>query len=133
MFLNPSQVWLEPPGYVTQMFSRAYQPNLLKTDVTAAPETFDVAAKRSDDGKTLVVEVVNTGAEAVDARLELAGFKPAKAMAAVEQLVGPPEATNTAAEPKRVVPTKSELALGKPGEPLSYRFPAYSVTVIRLE
>ena len=27
LFLNPSQVWLQPPGYVTQMFSRNYLPH----------------------------------------------------------------------------------------------------------
>jgi hypothetical protein len=26
LFLNPSQVWLQPPGYVTQMYARNYLP-----------------------------------------------------------------------------------------------------------
>ena len=34
LFLNPSQVWLQPPGYVTQMFSRNYLPQLVQCEVT---------------------------------------------------------------------------------------------------
>ncbi len=41
LFLNPSQVWLQPPGYVTQMISRAFQPVLLKTDVAGNPRHLD--------------------------------------------------------------------------------------------
>ena len=26
LFLDPAQVWLQPPGYVTQLFARHYQP-----------------------------------------------------------------------------------------------------------
>ena len=36
LFLNPSQVWLQPPGYVTQMLSRNYLPQLVKCQVTGA-------------------------------------------------------------------------------------------------
>ena len=34
LFLNPSQVWLQPPGYVTQMFSRNYMPRVVQARVT---------------------------------------------------------------------------------------------------
>jgi hypothetical protein len=29
LFLNPSQIWLQPPGYITQMLSRNYLPQLV--------------------------------------------------------------------------------------------------------
>ncbi|HTU24310.1 MAG TPA: alpha-L-arabinofuranosidase C-terminal domain-containing protein, partial [Pirellulales bacterium] len=133
LFLNPSQVWLQPPGYTTQMLSRAFQPLLLPSEVAGSPEHIDVAGKRSDDGKTLVVELVNTSGEACDTTLELAGFKPSKKTAQVEQLAGPVDTVNTADDPRRLVPQKSEWAFDATQSPLPYRLPPYSFTVIRFE
>ena len=59
LFLNPSQVWLQPPGYVTQMQSRNYLPDLLKCEVSGGQGQLDVVSTRSEDGKTLVLQVVN--------------------------------------------------------------------------
>ena len=36
VFLNPSQVWLQPPGYVTQMLSRNYLPQRVQCDLTGS-------------------------------------------------------------------------------------------------
>ena len=36
LFLDPSQVWFQPPGHVTQMYSRNYLPKLLQCQVTGA-------------------------------------------------------------------------------------------------
>ena len=59
LFLNPSQVWLQPPGHVTRMFARHYQPRLVQCKVTDATDTLDVNATLSQDGKTLVLQAVN--------------------------------------------------------------------------
>ena len=63
LFLNPSQVWLQPPGYVTQMLSINYLPKVADCRVTGVRGGLDAAAARSDDGKTLVLQVVNPTAE----------------------------------------------------------------------
>ena len=76
LFLNPGQVWLQPPGYVTQMLSRNYLPVLVKCRLTGGKGQLDANAKRSADGKTLVLQVVNTSALAVPAQIRLAGFVP---------------------------------------------------------
>ncbi len=55
LFLNPSQVWLQPPGYVTQMLSHNYLPQAVKCDVTGVEGGLDAVATRSEDGKTLVL------------------------------------------------------------------------------
>ena len=88
LFLNPSQVWLQPPGYVTQMLSRNYLPQLVKCQVTGAEGKLDANAKRSDDGKTLVLQVVNSSEKAVTAQIQLAGFVPAKPAARSDGVVG---------------------------------------------
>ena len=61
LFYNPSQVWLQPPGYVTQMFSRDYMPRVVTAEVRGGQSRLDVTSTRSDDGKTLVLRVVNPG------------------------------------------------------------------------
>ena len=67
LFLNPSQVWLQPPGYVTQMISRNYQPLVVKPK---ADRDVDVSATRSEDGKTLVLQVVTLAKRRLRCRLK---------------------------------------------------------------
>ena len=53
LFLTPSQVWGQPPYYVTQMVSRNWLPNCVKTEVQSPAACLDVTAKTSEDGKSL--------------------------------------------------------------------------------
>jgi alpha-L-arabinofuranosidase len=50
--------WLQPPGYVHQMIDQTWHQNALKvtSDGTGAGT---ISAQKSDDGKTLVLRVVN--------------------------------------------------------------------------
>ena len=52
--------------------------------------------------------------------------------AAVEELAGPPDAANTAGEPDRIPPERSEWWHQKDGA-ASYTFPPHSFTIIRFE
>ena len=61
LFLDPSHVWLQPPGYIIQMQARNNLGQLLRCDV-GKESHLDVTATRSEDGKTLVLQVVNRGA-----------------------------------------------------------------------
>lgn len=133
LFLNPCRVWLQPPGYVTQMISRNYQPLLVEADTQSPGDTLDVTAKRSGDGKTLVLQVVNASDEPVATRIRLAGFTPSRPTASVEELAGPLDAVNTAEAPGRIRPRRiewqHELAKGM----ARYTFPPRSFTILRLE
>ncbi len=131
LFLNPSQVWLQPPGYVTQMFSRNYVPRLVKCDVTGGK--LDVVAKRSNDGKTLVLQAVNPTDRPIPAQIRLAGFTPSKRVAQVTELSGPPDAVNTADRPRAIVPQARPWDHATERGGTRYTFPPYSVTVLRLE
>jgi alpha-L-arabinofuranosidase len=133
LFLNPSQVWLQPPGYVTQMLSHNYLPQLLKCDVTGAESGLDAVATRSDDGKTLVLQVVNTMNKEVMAQIHLEGFVPGKLVAQAIELCGDFEAVNTAAEPDKVVPKQSSWQHGLKDGKTSRVFPPYSFTLLRFE
>jgi alpha-L-arabinofuranosidase len=130
LFLNPAHVWLQPPGYVTQMQAQNYQPEVVQCEVFRADNQLDATSKRSEDGSTLVLQVVNITDHPIETKLHITGFAPA-AEAQVTQLSGPLDAVNTAEHRDAVVPKQStwkhEL---KDGEG-TYTFPAHSFTVIR--
>jgi hypothetical protein len=88
LFLNPAQVWLQPPGYVTQMFSRSFQPRLVQSRVTGVENQLDVVASRSEDGKTLVLKVVNPTEQQISSQIRVGGFVTAHSTAELVQLAG---------------------------------------------
>jgi hypothetical protein len=133
LFLNPSQVWLQPPGHVTRMISRSYQPLHVPAVVEGGEGKLRVAAARSEDGKALVLRVVNPASRPVAARLQLAGFTPEKAVAAVEELAAPPDAVNTAEQPRRIQPATRTWTRDLHGGAASYMFPPNSLTVLTFE
>jgi alpha-L-arabinofuranosidase len=133
LFLNPAQVWLQPPGYLTQMLSRNYLPELVQCDLTGAQGQFEAIATCSDDGKTLVLQAVNPGDLAVAAQIRLTGFVPAVPTAQVTELSGQLEAVNTARETDAIVPKHSEWRHGITEGTTRYTFPPHSVTTLRFE
>src|SRR5581483_2242464 len=130
--MNPCNVWPQPPYFVTQMVSRNYQPLAVKATVEGAA-SLDVSAKRSDDGRTLVLQVVNTHDQPIAAQLDLAGFTPRKPAAHVEELTARLDAVNTAAAPKNVQPVIKEWSHDLDRGAGRYTFPAMSFTVLRFE
>jgi hypothetical protein len=133
LFLNPARVWLQPPGYVTQMLSRNYLPNLVECRVSGPADRLDANAKRSPDGQTLVLQLVNPGNEAVSAGIQLAGFTPRRAAAQVTELTGALDARNTAAQPSNCVPASVAWRHGIQDGRTQRTVPPRSFTVIRFE
>jgi hypothetical protein len=131
LFLNPGQVWLQPPGYVTQMVARSRLDAVVPAEVTGGA-ALDVTAERSADGKRLVLRVVNTGETAVAAALQLREFVAATKVVRVSEMAGPLGAVNTAARPDAITPRESELRLAEEGA-ASYTFAPRSFTVLRFE
>ncbi len=134
LFLDPSTVWLQPPGYVTQMLARNLQVEVVKAAVEDQGQPLDVTATRSEDGKTLVLQVVNPESKPVTLPVRLNGFKPSKSTAVVEELAGPLDAANTRQNPKAIVPRKSEWEHeAKEGTTAAYTFSPFSFTLLRFE
>jgi hypothetical protein len=131
LFLNPSQVWLQPPGYVTQMLSRNYLPEVVKCEVSAAKGKLDVTAKRSEDRSTLVLQVVNVSDQAMTTTIQIEGFSAANSAAEVTELSGPLDAVNTADKPNAIVPRRSERKPELKEGKTQGTFPAHSFTIIR--
>ncbi len=135
LFLNPTQVWLQPPGYVSRMFSRNYLPHLVSCEVTGPAGALDANAKKSTDGKTLVLQVVNPAETALSLRVHLAGFVPRRSQAQVTELSGALDAVNTAIRPDTVVPQQSRWSHGihKGSRTTNRVFPPHSITLMRFE
>jgi alpha-L-arabinofuranosidase len=133
LFLNPSKVWLQPPGYMTQLYSANHLPKLVKCDVSGAGGQLDANAKGSEDGKTLVLIVVNPGDQAAATQIKLAGFAPARPTATVTELSGPLEAVNTAEHPRAIAPKQSNWKHETKEGSTRYTFPPHSITVLRFE
>ncbi len=131
LFLNPSQVWLQPPGYVTQMISRNYLPMRIASEVTGQPNVLSVVATRSNAGKTVVLQVVNPGSEPVTARIRLQGGSSRQPGAQVTELTGPLDAVNTANRPDAVMPQRSVWKPEPGADSPSFTFAPHSFTVMR--
>jgi hypothetical protein len=130
LFLNPEKVWLQPPGYVTRMLARNDLPERVNCRVTDAGQ-LDANAKRSDDGKTLVVQVVNAGAKPIPAAIKLNGFGARHPLVHVMVLNGSLEDRNTAGDPTRIQPVETDWQPDIEEGKTVYTFPAYSFTVLR--
>ena len=89
-----------------------------------------VAAARSADGQTLVLRVVHTGDQPLVARIHLDGLAPLPPTVAVEELAGPADAVNTAAEPNRWAPRRFEWRPEVAGGSVRYTFPPRSFSVL---
>jgi hypothetical protein len=130
LFLNPAKVWLQPPGYVTQMFSRNYLPENVKCEATGTKDKLDVTASRSEDGTALVLQAVNVGDTEIATQLQFAGFAPGNPVAQVTELSGPLDAVNSPNKPDAIVPKqvqwKHEMKEGK----ARYTFSSHSFTII---
>ena len=131
LFLSPSQVWAQPPYYVTQMVSRNYLPLCATTEATSPGNALDATTTLSDDGKSLTLQVVNTGKAALPTRIELAGFVPRKATAHVTVLTGDWDAINTPEQPDLVKPVESEWRHDFKYGAMAHTFLPYSFNVLR--
>jgi hypothetical protein len=59
LFLNPSQVWGQPPYYVTQIIAGNYLPNCVKADALSGGGKVLVTATSNADKSALVLQVLN--------------------------------------------------------------------------
>jgi hypothetical protein len=128
LFLNPSQVWLQPPGYVTQMLSSHDEPRVVQCDVSDAGKSLDALATLSADGKTLVLQVTNPGDQPISATINLSGFALAAPQMKVTELAGPLAAVNTAQNPQNIVPHEAGKNYNR--HVASFSFHPHSFTVI---
>jgi len=115
------------------MVSRNYLPLCVKAEATSPGNALDTSATLSDDGKTLILQVVNAGKLASSARIELTGFEPRKPAAHATVLSVDWEAINTPDQPDHVEPVESEWRHDLKSGTATHTFPPYSFTVLRFK
>jgi alpha-L-arabinofuranosidase len=108
--------------------------------VTEADESADPSHARNasvlasatydHESKAIIVKAVNTGGQAVDATINLAGVGKVESAAKVIVLSGGPGDTNSVSEPQKVAP--KEEAMSVSGPTLNRSLPAHSLTIIRV-
>jgi alpha-L-arabinofuranosidase len=128
LFYTATGWWGMPPYYSQQMIARHYQPLLLPTTLEAAGDALDVTATRSDDGKVVVVKIVNQEEAALPVVLDL-GTAAQPGSVYISCLSGPLDGVNSPEEPRRYAPVESRQAWD--GSPLEHTLPSYSFTILQ--
>jgi alpha-L-arabinofuranosidase len=114
------------------MISRNYQPLVVKSEIeNSTNRILDVCATKSEDGKTIVLQVVNANAAEVALPLKISGFIPVTRSARVQTLSGPLDARNTAARTDAVKPSSVEWKHGLEHGETTVTFAPHSFTIIR--
>jgi alpha-L-arabinofuranosidase len=113
------------------MVSRNYLPLCVKTETTSPDNALDATATLSEDGKSLTLQVVNTGKLPLPTRIQLTGFVPRKATAHATMLAGDWDAINTPEQPNHVKPSESDWHPEFSNGVATRTFPSYSITVLR--
>ena len=131
LFLNPSQVWLQPPGYVTQMISHNYEPILVESQIEGSTNYLQVSASRSGDGKTLVLNVVNLNKTVTPTSIIVRGYSPAKPFADVEELTNSLKTVNPAGRQNQIHPIRKQWQPRFKDGKAEYGFQPHSFTVIK--
>jgi len=126
IFFTADRVWGMPPFYSQKMQAENHLPLRVQTDVDGP---LDVTATRSEDGKTLMLHVVNTGSDALHTNIELIGFEGRKAETEVFVISGELNSRNTPAEPEKHKSIASKTILS--GNAPDYDFPAHSYTILK--
>ena len=130
VFFTPDKAWGMPPYYAQQMAAQSHLPLRVASQSQSPGDDLDATATASEDGETLALKIVNSGASAHVAALDLGSFVPARAPAEVWTLSGDLDAVNTPDAPDRVRSVRTELAVA--GSAFTYAFPAHSYTILRL-
>ncbi|RYG64372.1 alpha-L-arabinofuranosidase, partial [bacterium] len=126
IFFTPDQVWGMPPFYSAQMGTQNYLPLHVESSVEG---DLDVSATRSEDGKTLVLHVVNNGNASTTSRIEVGGLSRISPNGRKWTLAGELNAVNTPTE-TRVKTVESHFTSAD--NRFDTQFPAHSYTILRL-
>jgi hypothetical protein len=133
LFLNQSNAWLQPPGYVTQMYATSFQPLEILSSVSDPNNDLDASAECSQDGSKLVLKVVNLNSSPESATINISGFAPTNPVAAVQVLSSLQSSVNTAQAPFGFVPANISWQHNFNGSNANFTFASNSITTITFQ
>ena len=117
-----------PSYWVAKMFSDGHGRRVVEATLSGTNRKLSLVASHSP-GHTYVV-LVNNGGAAAKAAVKLVGLRGGAKGGTAIVLTGSPPAQNSLADPTLIAPKVSTLR--SRGTAFSYRFPAHSVTVLKL-
>ncbi len=129
VFFTPDEVWGMPPYYAQQMASLNREPLCVDCTTTSVDNDLDVTATRSEDGKTLVLQVVNSGDTAQTGSVNAQHFASRKHVE-TWTLCGALTDVNTPENPRKVTWHKAQVEMLAPT--LHYTFLPHSYTILRM-
>ena len=129
IFFTPNLVWGMPTFYAQQMAAANHLP-LRVQDSTEGK--LNVTATLSENGKVLVLHVVNTDRVLQQTSLVIKDFTAPKQLVQVFTLSGGLNAENTPGKPDAIATRKSVVKLSELVNN-GYRFEPFSYTILRLE
>jgi len=133
LFLNPSHVWLQPPGYVAQMYSENHQPVEIQSIVADPNHDLDVSAQLGQHGTELVLEVVNLSEKVASTSILIHGYSPAHRVADSEELSGSLDESNTAMMTQRIQPIRKHFQPIFNKDETKYDFQPHSITMLKFK
>jgi alpha-L-arabinofuranosidase len=126
IFFTAGRVWGMPPFYSQKMQAENHLPLRVQTDVDGP---MDVTATRSENGRILMLHVVNTGGDVLHTNIELMGFEGRKAETEIFVISGELNSRNTPADPEKhkTIVSKTMLSDNAP----AYDFSPHSYTIMK--
>ncbi len=132
LFFTPTQVWGMPPYYAQQMIARHYQPLCIRADAAGDGEAddaaLDITATRSENGRTVVLKIVNLQAQPQPISIDL-GTLVGLPSVRINTLSGPLEGANSPQEPRQIAPVEQEQTRGAGA--FEHVLPGHSFTVLQ--
>jgi alpha-L-arabinofuranosidase len=113
---------------------KCYLDNKLITEATDAPVPVPAvyaSASRVDSTGEVILKVVNVADFAQDLQVNLRGAANVDKDGKLIELTGKPSDVNTIADPNKVAPVESDVHDAGPS--FTHEFPAYSVSVLKLQ
>lgn len=106
IFFNSSMSWCQPPYYAQQMAASHHQPLLI--DNVCSNRNINMTATRSEDGRTVVLHIVNTSSNDISVDIDIKNVGNISNIKRVS-LCGDLADRNTPHEPEKIVPQEAEL------------------------
>lgn len=129
IFFTPGKVWGMPPFYAQQMAAANHLPQLVQSSTT---EAINVTATRSEDGKLLVLHIVNTDSTAQQATITINNFTKRKKQVQASMLSGALNAENIPGNPEAIATKTTVTDLPNTGN-CGYTFAPLSYTILRFQ
>jgi alpha-L-arabinofuranosidase len=129
------RLYKTPTYHAQKLYATMAGDRPLRIEASLPPLSMpDLSATLSSDGKSVILFAVNDQREAIERPLDFSAFGRDGQTLEVWTLTdtrhaGEPDATNSFADPDRVVPVRSTFEAAAPR--FNYRFPPLSLTVVR--